>query len=213
MSGAGEGEDSHSHPPLSAYRLPRGRHDVSSDQIAENQRWRLLGAAAEVLVERGYARTKASDIAASAGVSRGTFYEFFKDLPDCLLAAYGMAAECVCDLADSACSGEVGGRRACGWHWTRSCDSSPRSQPFAHLLGPEVAAGVPAIAAARERLIEQLARTGADRHSIDGAFALVSERIAAGQVARLPELGPQLAELIRPAAGGPGKPPRGAPAT
>lgn len=84
---------------------------------------------------------------------------------------------------------------------------------LAHLLGPEVAAGVPAIAAAHERLIEKLARFGADRHSIDGGFALVSKRIAAGQTTRLPELAPQLVELIRPAAGGPEKPPRGAPAT
>jgi len=172
-----------------------------------------LGAAAEVLVERGYARTKASDIAARAGVSRSTFYEFFKDLSSCLLAAYEMAAECVCDLADSACGreGEWEARlRAALDEILRFLADEPA---LAHLLGPEVAAGVPAIVAARERLIEKLARSGADRHSIDGAFALVSERIAVGQAVRLPELAAQLVELIRPAAGGPGKPPRGAPAT
>jgi AcrR family transcriptional regulator len=173
----------------------------------------LLGAAAEVLVERGYARTKASDIAAKAGVSRGTFYEFFDDLPDCLLAAYEMVAECVGDLADSACGGEAEWEARLGAALDETLRFLAEEPTLAHLLGPEVAAGVPAIAVARERLIEKLARSGAERRSLEGALALVSERIAAGQVVRLPELAPQLVELIRPAAGGPGKPPRGAPAT
>jgi hypothetical protein len=47
---------------FAAYRLPSGRHHIPPELVAENQRWRLLGAAAEVLAERGYAHTKTADI-------------------------------------------------------------------------------------------------------------------------------------------------------
>lgn len=165
--------------------------------MEESQRWRLLGAAAEVLVERGYARTRVADIAARAAVSRGTFYEQFEDLPGCLLAAHEMVAECICDLADSACAGEepweVRKRTALG-EVLRFLAEEPA---LAHLLSAEVAVGVPAIASARGRLIERLAEMGGQRRSLEGALALVSERVSAGDTANLPQLAPQLAELIR----------------
>ncbi len=199
-------------PPLSAFQLPRGRHGIPPEQVVESQRWRLLGATAEVLAERGYARTRVADIAARAGVSRGTLYALFEDLPACLLATYEMAAECVCDLAGSACGGEAewGERlRAALGEILAFLAEEPA---LAHLLGAEVAASAPAIAAARERLLETLIEMGVERRPLEGAFALVSERVAAGESAGLPELAPQLAELIGPEAG-PARRRRGAPAT
>jgi AcrR family transcriptional regulator len=186
--------------PLSAHKLPRGRHGIPREQVAESQRWRLLGAAAEVLAERGYAGTRVEDIAARAGVSRGTLYEQFDDRDGCLLAAYEMAAECVCDLAGSACgegsAWEVRLRTALE-EVLRFLVEEPA---LAHLLGVEAAVSVPAIAMARERFAGRLATMGVERRSLDGAFALVSERVAAGEIDRLSELAPQLAELIRRAA-------------
>jgi AcrR family transcriptional regulator len=185
----------------------------------------LLGATAEVVAERGYERTRLSDIAARAGVSRGTFYELFEDLSACLLAAFEMAADCVCDLAASACGleGEWEVRlRAALEEILQFLDEEPA---LAHLLGVELAAGVPEIAAARECLLERLTEMGVERHSLEGAFALVLERPPAGVAGRevepasgeaepagLSELAPQLAELIRPGVG-PGRQRRGAPAT
>jgi AcrR family transcriptional regulator len=200
---AGEGDGS----PLSAFRLPRGRHGIPRQQVEESQRWRLLGAVAEVLAERRYARATVADIAAVAGVSRGTFYEHFDDLPTCLLAAYEMAAECVCDLAGSACTA--------GGEWEERLRSAldeilgflAEEPALAHLLGAEAPAGVPAIAAARERLIARLVEMGVERRPLEGAFALVSERVAAGEAALLPDLAPQLVELATlrgPGAGAPG---------
>lgn len=180
--------------------------------MAESQRWRLLGAAAEVLAERGYAWTRVEDIAARAGVSRGTLYEQFEDLDSCLLAAYEMAADCVCDLAETACGGEG--------EWEarlrRALDEILRflaEEPaLAHLFGVEAAVGVPAIATARERFAGRLMGAGVERHSLEGAFALITERVAADEVERLPELTPQLAELIR-RAGASGQQQRGGPST
>ncbi len=179
-------------------------------QVAESQHWRLLGAAAEVLAERGYARTRVEDVAARAAVSRGTLYEYFDDLPACLLAAYEMAAACVCDLVFSACDreGEWKGRlEAALDEVTEFLAEEPA---LAHLLGTEVAAALPAVAAARERMVVELLETGVERRSLEGAFAFVSARVAAGETSRLPELVPQLAELIG-REGGSGPPRRGAP--
>ncbi len=201
-----------SHPPLSAFQLPRGRHGIPPEQVAESQRWRLLGAAAEMLAERGYARTRVADIAAKAGVSRGTLYEHFDDLPACLLAAYEMAADCVWDLAASACDVEREWGACLRTALEEIMGFLAEEPALAHLFSAEVAVGVPAIAAARERLIARLVETEAERRSLEGAFALVSLRVSARETARLPELAPQLARLIRREAE-PGEQRRGEPAT
>lgn len=182
--------------PLSDYKLPRGRHGIPREQVAESQRWRLLGAAAEVLADRGYVRTRVEDIAALAGVSRGTLYKQFENLDDCLLAAHDMAADCVCDLAASACGGEgewEGRLRAALDEVLGFLAEEPA---LAHLLGPEVALSVPTIAAAHQRLLGGLEEMGVERRSLEGAFALVSQRVAAGEANRLPELAPQLVALM-----------------
>lgn len=193
--GRNEGANAHSasedpQPPLSAYRLPRGRHGIPPEQVEESQRWRLLGAAAEVVAERGYGRTKASDIASRAGVSRATFYEQFENLSGCLLAAYEMTADCVSDLA-------LAGPGAL----EDVLQFLAEEPALAHLLGPETAAGVPAIAAARQRFVSRLVGVGIERHSLEGALALVSKRVAAGEAADLPEIASQLTGLIRCEAG------------
>ncbi len=183
--------------PLSAFRLPRGRHGIPREQVEESQRWRLLGAAAEVLAERGFGRATVADIAAVAGVSRGTFYAQFGDLSSCLLAAYEMATECVCDLAGSACAGEGRPKDRLRAALEEILSFLAEEPTLAHLLGAEAPAGVAAIAAARERFLAKLVEMGVERRSLEGAFGLVSKRVAAGESDRLPELTPQLAELIR----------------
>jgi AcrR family transcriptional regulator len=180
--------------------------------VVESQRWRLLGAASEVLVERGYARTRVADIATRAGVSRGTFYELYEGLPACLLAAYEMAADCVCDLAASACGGEGDWEARLRTALEEILRFLAEEPALANLLGAEVAVGVPAIASARERFVASLAQAGASKHALEGAIELVSGRVAAGETDSLPELAPQLAQLIRRGSG-PRRQRRGGPAT
>jgi AcrR family transcriptional regulator len=74
------------HPPTQP--LPKGRHGLSRQFIASNQRERLLDAIANVVAQKGYAATRVADITEYAGVSRKTFYELFTDKEDCFLAAY-----------------------------------------------------------------------------------------------------------------------------
>ncbi len=47
------------------------------------QRARILQAMAEIVSEHGYPRTKVKQVTSRAGVSTGTFYEYFGDLEDC----------------------------------------------------------------------------------------------------------------------------------
>jgi AcrR family transcriptional regulator len=179
----------------------------------ESQRWRLIGAAAEVLAECGYARMTSRAIALRADVSARTFYEHFEHRDACLLAGSETAADCLWDLVAAACT-EAG-------EWPQRLRGAVEaaiayvaSEPaLARLLGPEAAAGVAAIARVRERLIERLAgllcggrqlrietadwlAPTLELHLVSGAFAFVSHRLASGDPERLPGVVSPLSEIL-----------------
>jgi AcrR family transcriptional regulator len=72
---------------VTATRLPRGRHDLSRDQVVASQRARMLAAMAEAMTELGYVNTPVAEIIKRAGVSRETFYQQFASKQDCFAAA------------------------------------------------------------------------------------------------------------------------------
>jgi AcrR family transcriptional regulator len=74
-------------------RLPRGRHGLSREYVAQNQRERLLVAISETLEENGYDKTTVSSIGSQAHVSKSDFYRHFASKDECFLAAYDDAAE------------------------------------------------------------------------------------------------------------------------
>jgi AcrR family transcriptional regulator len=69
-------------------RLPRGRHGLSREFVAQNQRERLFAALAECLHESGYDQTTVSAIGKRAGVSKSDFYKQFESKDGCFFAAY-----------------------------------------------------------------------------------------------------------------------------
>lgn len=75
-------------PRTGLARLPRGRHPLTQQAVADSQRLRLLDAVAHVVAGKGYPAATVGDVIAHAGVSRRTFYEQFADLEACFLAAY-----------------------------------------------------------------------------------------------------------------------------
>lgn len=172
---------------FSAYRLPRGRHGLAPELVAENQRWRILGGAAEALEGLGYARLTSSAIAHRAGVSTSTFYRHFDNVGDCLLAAYEMAMECILDVVADACDPDFDRPRRVRQAIAAALRFLAAEPALARLLGTEAPAGVPEIAAARERLVDRLAvllddgGDGAERRRVAGALALISDRIASAQ--------------------------------
>lgn len=77
---------------LNLKSLPKGRHNLSREQVAASQRTRLLKAAVELGVERGFAPLTLTDIVRRAGVARSTFYEYFADKEECFMEAFDYAA-------------------------------------------------------------------------------------------------------------------------
>ena len=81
-------------------RLPRGRHGLPREAVAESQRNRILQAMIQVVAQRGYPDTRVVDVIEVAGVSRKTFYELFTSKEDCFLAAYdGLLDNLLADTA------------------------------------------------------------------------------------------------------------------
>jgi AcrR family transcriptional regulator len=67
--------------------LPRGRHNLSRDDVLDSQRTRLIRAMLDCVAERGYPATTVGDVVAAARCSRNAFYELFEDKEACYIAA------------------------------------------------------------------------------------------------------------------------------
>jgi AcrR family transcriptional regulator len=208
------GETDRTPRAFSDFRLPPGRHGISPEDVAQNQRWRLLGAAAEVLAEHGHVNTTSTRVSRVAGVSPATFYRHFDDIGACLLASYEAATDCVWSIVSDACADErIGWLNRLGVAVASTLRFLAVEPATAHLLGAESPAGEPAIADARRVSIERLAGllasgrglrpaeatalpAGTERHLVSGAVAIFAERVAAGEVERVPELAPGLTEML-----------------
>src|SRR6478752_1281826 len=84
-------------------RLPRGRHGLSPEFVARNQRGRLIAGLTEALYEVGYQKTTVSMIGQRAAVSKSDFYKHFESKDECFVAAYDVAIERVRECVSSAC--------------------------------------------------------------------------------------------------------------
>ena len=71
-----------------AQQLASGRHGLSRDEVATNQKQRLFKALGEVMGTKGYSNTTVDDLIKHAGVSRATFYQHFDSKLDCFMAGY-----------------------------------------------------------------------------------------------------------------------------
>jgi AcrR family transcriptional regulator len=85
-------------------RLPRGRHGLSPEFVARNQRERLIAALILSLAEVGYQKTTVSLIGRRAAVSKSDFYKHFDSKDECFLAAYDTAVERICAAVADACA-------------------------------------------------------------------------------------------------------------
>lgn len=87
-------------------RLPRGRHGLSPDFVAQNQRQRLIAGLIQALYEVGYQKTTVSLIGQKAAVSKSDFYKHFESKDDCFVAAYDAAIERIRERVIGACQGD-----------------------------------------------------------------------------------------------------------
>jgi AcrR family transcriptional regulator len=84
-------------------RLPRGRHGLSPEFVARNQRERLIAGLTQALYEVGYQKTTVSLIGKRASVSKSDFYKHFESKDDCFIAAYDAAIERIRGQVSVAC--------------------------------------------------------------------------------------------------------------
>jgi len=191
-------------------RLPPGRHGLPREFVIQNQRERLAAGLIAAVAERGYRATTISDIAAAAGVSRRTFYGYFKTKGECFADTYERVAAFLLETMAEASEGERGWNakvRARLEALVGVLAANPDLVRFA-LAAPPAAGGEVAaryrdlldrlLVAFREGRPKNLRRPSeAAEHGIVGALAaLLVEKVASGEGERLPDLLPDLVELV-----------------
>ena len=141
----------------SAVKLVPGPHSAPREEIARNQRRRLLAAMAEVVATAGYEETSVERVLVQAGISRRTFYELFADREDCFLAAYDEAMRDVFRIVTEAyleCERPEARIEAALEAFLRFCADNPA---LARMCVVEVFAAGPKARARRAELMDRLA--------------------------------------------------------
>jgi AcrR family transcriptional regulator len=192
-------------------QLPRGRHGLSREYIAEHQRERLLEAIAESLDERGYEGTTVAAISRRAGVSKSDFYRHFESKDACFFAAYDDAVERLrADVlaacaesrrwADGVCAGLAAALAALAARPAQAnlllvegLRAGPgvygRFQGAVESFIPYLRDGAPGEAG------EVAAPAVADEAVVGGIASLLGRRVLAGDAAGLDRIFPELAEF------------------
>jgi AcrR family transcriptional regulator len=194
------------------WKLPRGRHRLPPGVVAEHQRARLLVGAAEAVRERGFRTLAVRDVIERAGVSRTSFYKLFDDLQGCLLAAHGDAFERLIARVSDACVAQEEWPDGVAAAVGAGIEFSLASPARAHLIAAADSSGDPPLArralAARNQLTGLL-RAGrqhcadaaalpdvVEQALIGGTVAVIGTRLIEDRLDRLPELKPELAQLL-----------------
>lgn len=192
--------------------LPAGRHGYSREQVAHNQRERLIAGLATAVAERGYRAVTITHITKEARVSRRVFYANFEDKEQCFLAAFEVVVGHIRDLAAEAVAPLAG--------WPERAVAAARtvlgflaSEPdLARLClvesqgaGPTVSArfheavheAVPFLRLGREERERDPPLPETTEESVIGALVmLASRKVAAGEADELEDLLPDFAEFI-----------------
>ena len=192
-------------------RLPRGRHGLPREYVAQNQRERLLAALAECLEESGYDGTTVSSIGKRAGVSKSDFYKQFESKDTCFLAAYDDSVERIRAQVLAAC-GE-GGDWAHGVFAALAAlldflASEPAQAQLVLVEGLRAGRGVYDRYQEALQGFVPLLRDGAptpnggeppppatDEAIVGGIASLLARRVLAGETEKLGEFLPEIAEF------------------
>jgi AcrR family transcriptional regulator len=176
--------------------------------VAQNQRERILAAVADVTSAASYAEMSVEDIIVTAGVSRRTFYEHFKNKDDAFLAAYDEAAGRILTAVRAAYESRQGFAERIQAGIEAFLALLAADPAFARMCivevmaaGPEAVkrrnAAMSAFAAmieenARQRLAEPPPSPLTAETVVGGIYDVVFTRIQRGEVRLLPELAPDL---------------------
>jgi len=194
-------------------RLPRGRHGLSPEFVAQNQRERLIAGLTEALYEVGYQKTTVSLIGRCAAVSKSDFYKHFESKDDCFVAAYDAAIERIREQVVVACDAVAGEewservRSAIG-ALLKLFSAEPALGSIALVEGLRAGRGVyDRYQAAVESFVGLLgagtpplphggeAPEATDEAVVGGIASLLGRRVLAGEAERLSELFPEILEF------------------
>jgi AcrR family transcriptional regulator len=134
-------------------KLPRGPHQLTSEQIAADQRERLIDAMLQLAGETGYTATTVAEIIERAEVSRKTFYAHFADRDGLLLAAFDATAPVALEQVRTASRRTGGPTRQIEALMRRLCRVARESPDTIALATIEIAAVNPDGLERHDRLI------------------------------------------------------------
>ncbi len=194
------------------HRLPSGKHGLPPEYVAQNHRERLAAGVIAAVAEHGLRDAGVSQIAAAAGVSRLTYYEYFADKEACYFDTYRLIEESLVRIVAEA--GESKGSwsakvRARVQGLVEILAANPDLVRFT-LLAPPTAGGA-ALERRREFLRRLLAAltdgtpvgrghatpTDTELEALAGSVSVVlAQRVTADEAHRLPGDVPQLVEMI-----------------
>jgi len=192
--------------------LPAGRHGFSREQVAHNQRERLIAGLATAVAQRGFQAVTITHITKEARVSRRVFYANFEGKEECFLAAFEVVVAHIRELASEA-TAEVEGWPQQALAASRAVLAFLAAEPdLARLClvesqsaGPIVSARLYEAAHEVAPLLEQ-GRTErpagrelpptTEESTIGALVMLASRKVAAGEASQLEDLLPDFAEFI-----------------
>jgi AcrR family transcriptional regulator len=191
--------------------LPRGRHGLSREFVAQNQRKRLLASIAESLHEHGYDKTTVSLITTAARVSKSDFYRHFSSKDACFFAAYDDAVERLRKQVLAACSARADWADGVCTALSAALVFLAREPAHADLLLVEGLRAGPGICdryqAAVQSFVPHLrdgapapaiggrSPEGIDDAVVGGIASLLSRRVLAGEAEDLERFFPDVAEF------------------
>ncbi|MGN6558671.1 MAG: TetR/AcrR family transcriptional regulator [Solirubrobacterales bacterium] len=195
-------------------RLPRGRHGLSPEFVARNQRERLIAGLVQALYEVGYQKTTVSLIGQRAAVSKSDFYKHFESKDDCFVAAYDAAIERIREHVLASCEEAEGAEwphrvRAGIESLLKLFSAEPALASIALVEGLRAGRGIyDRYQAAIELFVSDL-RKGAplglggaevpestDEAVVGGVASMLGRRIFAREVKELDQLFPEILEFV-----------------
>ena len=190
-------------PSYRDYKLPHGRHGLRRSEVVENQRWRLIGAASEVLAERRVTGITSRLVAHRAGVSSETFYEHFEGVDDVLIAAFANAAQLLVELVGAAHSASAEPHDACQKALSSALSLAAKEPGLGAVMRTEVAVAIPGVMNEWEQLLARLDKIGrgsedgvGQKDSVAGAIALAIERVEVNTAGAAANLSRDLASVL-----------------
>src|ERR687896_1397916 len=191
-------------------QLPPGRHGLPRAFVVEDQRERILSAVGDVVSVAGYREMSVEDVIVTAGVSRRTFYEHFKNKEDAFLAAYDAVLLQLLSAVRAAYESREGFAERVRAGIEMFLMLLAADPAFARMCIVEVmAAGAEAVQRRNEAMqafaamIEENAQQRLSQPPpskltaetvVGGIYEVVYTRIQRGDVRMLPELAPQLVQ-------------------